>query len=355
MTASVLDAFRDPNSQVVAAMDVLYDGVYVTDLERRIVYWNKGAEQITGYASRDVVGRRCAEDILNHIDESGALLCQGNCPILECFGGAAMCERKVYPKTRAGPRIPVVTHVAPLRDAAGGVVGAIEIFRDFSKEEDYRLLQEKFNALVTRYVSTATLDAIQSQLNGPAGDSTIRDMTVLYLDVVGFTSFTETHSSGDAVKMLNDVFGICEVLTRRFHGDIDKFIGDAVMATFVDANDATDAARYILDALAMLNQSRRAHGHTDVRVRIGINSGVVIQGNIGTVDRKDMTVIGDVVNTAARIQTIAEPDSICISESTLARLRNQSDFACSGEVSVKGKAAKINVFSRRARETGVAG
>jgi PAS domain S-box-containing protein len=351
---AILDAFRDPNSLVVSAMDALFDGVYVTDRDRRIVFWNKGAEHITGYAAADVQGRRCADDILNHIDENGALVCTGACPLLETFRTGATCEKRLYPLTKPGPRIPVVTHVAPLRDADGSIVGAIEVFRDFSKEEDFRMLQEKFNALVKRYVSTATLSEIQSQLDGPGGESTVRDLTVMYLDVVGFTSFSERHSSGEAVKLLNDVFGICEVLTRRFHGDIDKFIGDAVMATFIDANDAADAGRYILGALAALNESRRALGLSEVRVRIGMNSGMLIQGNIGTIDRKDLTVIGDVVNTAARIQTLAEPDSIFVSESTLSRLKNQTDFSFSGEMAAKGKASKIKVFALRAGGTAIA-
>ena len=351
MTSSVLAAFNDQQSALVEAMNSLFDGVYVVDRDRRIVFWNRGAEQITGYPAGEVQGRRCADDILNHIDEDGALVCTGACPLIETFRTGEACERKLYPLTKSGARIPVVTHVASLRDGDGRIVGAIEVFRDVSRDEDFRVLQAKFNALVKKYVSDATMTAIASQLAGPSGDASIRDLTVMYLDVVGFTSFSERHSSEQTIKMLNDVFGICEVLTRRFHGDIDKFIGDAVMATFIDANDAAEASRFILDALTVMNEDRAARGLEPVRVRIGLNSGNVIQGSVGTIDRKDVTVIGDVVNTAARIQALAEPDSVYVSESTLARLRHQADFAFSGESAVKGKAGRVKVFSWRSVRT----
>ena len=100
------------------------------------------------------------------------------------------------------------------------------------------------------------------------------------------------------VEVLNDVFGICDVITREKHGDIDKFIGDAIMAVFIDAQDAVEASEKILhEALPYFNRLRAEEGLVPIRIRIGVNSGIVLQGDVGTTDRKDLTVIGDVVNT----------------------------------------------------------
>jgi two-component system sensor histidine kinase ChiS len=157
-------------------------------------------------------------------------------------------------------------------------------------------------------LSTATMDEVQDQLQGTTeAKARVRELTVLYLDVVGFTSFSERNPAEAVATMLNELFGVCEVITRECHGDIDKFIGDAIMAVFIDANDAVAAGRKVLSAVLRLNETRQARGLEGIRIRIGINSGSVIQGEIGTSSRKDVTVIGDVVNTAARIESATEP------------------------------------------------
>jgi len=154
------------------------------------------------------------------------------------------------------------------------------------------------------------------------------------------------HSHGQTVNLLNDVFGICEVITKECHGDIDKFVGNAIMAVFVDANDSINAAAKILGALSRMNTAKTRKKEEVVSVRIGINSGNVIQGDIGTTERKDLTVIGDVVNTASRIQSAADPDSIFISEATFARLskNNSKLFKFNKRIKVKGKKESIPLF-----------
>jgi class 3 adenylate cyclase len=145
--------------------------------------------------------------------------------------------------------------------------------------------------------------------------------------------------------MLNDVFGVCEAVITECHGDIDKFIGDAVMAVFVDANDAVRAAERILgQALPHLNAARAAEGREPIALRIGMSSGTVIQGDIGTVDRRDLTVIGDVVNIAARIQAATPPNSIAASEATVSRLRTPTAFRPAGEVPVRGKRHLVPLY-----------
>jgi adenylate cyclase len=175
-------------------------------------------------------------------------------------------------------------------------------------------------------------------------DKGIKDLTVLYLDVAGFTPFYEKNSSEDVIAMLNDFFGLSEVITKKFQGDIDKFIGDAIMAVFVDANDAVAAAKEILKSLSLLNKKRARQDIDPINVRIGINSGKVMQGKIGTHSRKDLTVVGDTVNTAARIQQAAQINAVSISEAILSRLKNPRPFELDRIVSLKGKRQSVSIY-----------
>jgi PAS domain S-box-containing protein len=330
-------------------LDSIFDGVYIVNPQRQIVFWNKGAEQITGHAKAAVTGHWCGDNILNHIDENGILLCQGACPILKAFRDKQPILVKVYPRHRDGHRFPVETHVSVIRDDTGEVIGAIEVFRDITYQEEYRILQEKFSTLIKRYVSTTTFDDIQARIRSEfdANKPRIVDMSVMYLDIVNFTGFSETNKPEIVVEMLNDLFGICEVITKESYGDIDKFIGDAVMAVFADANDAVNAARKILtNGLLVMNEIRAKQELASISVRIGINSGSVLQGDIGALDRKDLTVIGDTVNVASRVEKQAPDNHLLISEGTLARLdeEHRKLFAEFGLIPVKGKTVPLKLF-----------
>lgn len=343
---AVEDILRDQPPATV--LDTIFDGVYVVDTERRIVFWNTGAEELTGFSREEVLGHRCSDDILNHIDEDGNLLCTEGCPIAATLKTGETLELKVYPRRKSGGRIPVMTHVSPIRDHEGKIVGAIEVFRDISKEEELRVLQEKFETLIRKYVSAATFDEVMEQArSGEQAAARIRDLTVLYLDVVGFTPFSEKHDPREVFQLLNDLFGICEVITRECCGDIDKFIGDAMMAVFVDANDAVSAGRKILATLGTLNEQRCENGQQAVHVRMGINSGNVVQGEVGTADRRDLTVLGDAVNAAVRIQEVCDTDSIAISEATFSRLSAPDEFAFTRKVRVKGKDQEVPIYMLR--------
>jgi len=344
-----IDDLMNPTSELAKALNSLYDGVYVVDPQRNILFWNKAAEQMTGYSAAEVLGKSCKDDILNHIDEDGILLCRGACPLLKAISCAGTSRAKVYPKSKSGKRFPVETHVSTVKDESGTVVAAIEVFRDISLQEEHRIMQEKFNSLIRKYVSTATLSDIEGRIGGSAtsGRTRILDLSVMYMDVVNFTGFSEVNSPEATVRLLNDLFGVCDVITRECFGDIDKFIGDALMAVFNDANDAVRSAIRILEVgIPELNRIRRENNETEIAVRIGINSGLVLQGDVGTLDRKDLTVIGDAVNTAARIEKASMPNRLMISEATYSRLNSTfcDQFAFHHDVELRGKTEPIKLF-----------
>ncbi len=113
-------------------LENLFDGVYFVDTERRITYWNKAAEQFSGFSSQEVVGRSCFEQLLNHVDEQGRLLCKSGCPLAAVIEDGIPREMEVYLHHKEGYRVPVRVRTQPVRDGNGGIIGAVEVFSDNS-------------------------------------------------------------------------------------------------------------------------------------------------------------------------------------------------------------------------------
>jgi PAS domain S-box-containing protein len=123
------------NITIEAVIDSLSDGVYVCDLERKITYWSKSAERITGWSVKDVVGRHCFDDVLCHIDKDGHRLCgEEYCPLHRSIvtGRASEASLLVYALGSDGKRIPMQVTVAPIRNNNGEIIGGVETFRDAS-------------------------------------------------------------------------------------------------------------------------------------------------------------------------------------------------------------------------------
>lgn len=111
------------------------DGVYFTDTDRRITYWNKGAERISGYGADEVVGRCCRDNILIHVDEAGRSMCNGHCPLAATIQDATPREAKVFLHHKQGHRLPVYVRSTPLSNLDGRIIGAAEFFTDISSED----------------------------------------------------------------------------------------------------------------------------------------------------------------------------------------------------------------------------
>ena len=111
-------------------LDNLLDGVYFVDAERRITYWNKGAERISGYAAGEVIGSRCSDEILVHVDGQGRCLCTDGCPLQASLDDGEIHEAEVFLHHKDGHRVPVQVRVAPIRAEGGRITGAVEAFTD---------------------------------------------------------------------------------------------------------------------------------------------------------------------------------------------------------------------------------
>jgi diguanylate cyclase (GGDEF)-like protein/PAS domain S-box-containing protein len=138
MSSFPISMSDESNNLFKRVLDNLLDGVYFADRERRITYWNAAAEQLTGYTAEEVMGRRCADNLLMHVDDAGCLLCEGDCPLSRTITDGCSHRADVYLHHKSGHRVPVEVRVCPIQGPNGQVVGAVEIFNDNSRQRAMR-------------------------------------------------------------------------------------------------------------------------------------------------------------------------------------------------------------------------
>lgn len=175
------------------------------------------------------------------------------------------------------------------------------------------------------------------------------EATIAFIDICGFTTISEKESPDIVVRLLNKYFDIIVKEIIAENGYIDKFMGDAVLAVFKDKDHLARAIRAALSINACIQDTEDPLSGTQTflpKVSIGINSGDVISGNVGsaTLRRFDFTVIGDVVNTAQRLQSAAKCGQILITEETCKKAGTLFQCEKIGEVSLKNKGKPVTVF-----------
>ena len=167
-------------------------------------------------------------------------------------------------------------------------------------------------------------------------------VTVLFADIVGFTSLCEKLTPDEVGERLNNYFEDIWKTVKKFGGDIDKFVGDAVLVLFgTPYCYEDDAIRALYCALEMVENGKKH----DFQLRVGINTGEVLQVMLGSRERMEFTVVGDVVNTASRIQSMAEPGEILVGEKTFLDTKEFFEFEVKKGVKIKGKSEAITLYS----------
>jgi adenylate cyclase len=215
-----------------------------------------------------------------------------------------------------------------------------------------RLLQERrHRERLQRYHSPRVIERILEGENetGASFIAQERQISVLFADIVGFTTISEQMTPPEVAKLLNQFFEAMIDVIFAHEGTLDKFIGDAILATFGAALPQQDHAvrcvRAALDmrkALAGFNAKR---GQPELRVRIAINSGCALVGDIGSPKRREFTVLGDVVNTASRLESsVAQPDQIIISGATYQLVKDEIEARALGSVNLRGRSGPVDIY-----------
>ena len=222
-------------------LDSLFDGVYFVDRDRKITFWNKSAERITGYSREEVLGSRCSDNLLRHVDENGKELCFAGCPLAHTISDGNVREAHVYLHHKQGHRVPVSVRVTPVRDEDGSVIGGVEIFSDNSsfrqilqemeklKEEAY--VDELTTAGNRRYgeMCLATKIYEMSTFGKPFG--------LIFLDLDNFKHFNDTygHKTGDDILIMASRT-IMNILRRV--DAISRWGGEEFIVILPDINEA---------------------------------------------------------------------------------------------------------------------
>ncbi len=196
-------------------------------------------------------------------------------------------------------------------------------------------------------------------INIALGDHVEKTITILFLDIRNFTTLSEKMSPEDNFNFINNVLAQTAPIINKHNGFIDKYIGDGVMALFTHpqthAQDAIEAALLMNESLNTFNQSRLDAGQEEIAIGIGINTGPMMLGIIGTQDRIDGTVISDTVNTCARIQDATKElhHPVLIAESALKCLvdRTPFDMCYVTNLLPKGKTQKVAVYAVYPKES----
>jgi adenylate cyclase len=177
------------------------------------------------------------------------------------------------------------------------------------------------------------------------------DVTVLFADLAGFTSFSEGKSASEVIEMLNRYWeSTVPVVVEREGGLIERFAGDAIMAVFNALDEQPDHAFHAARAAVAMQElaQRTAQGHPDwPRFRIGLNSGLAVIGNVGATGQRSFAAIGDTTNVAARVQAMARPGQVMLAASTYARMRGRVRVDPLGPTSLKGKTETMEVYALR--------
>lgn len=221
-----------------------------------------------------------------------------------------------------------------------------------------RGLQERdlVHDLLGKVVSPAVAKELLSKKVELGGEE--KEVTILFSDIRNFTTLSEKHPPAMILNMLNKYLTVMSEIIERHGGVIDKYIGDAIMALFGapighpdDVDSALRAALDMSEALVVLNEDFHKNNIPTVNIGIGINTDIVVAGNMGSAHRLNYTVIGDGVNLASRLEGLTKTynANIIISDSTYQKLRGSYKIDQIGEVSVKGKSKPIIVYALTGR------
>jgi len=180
----------------------------------------------------------------------------------------------------------------------------------------------------------------------------LKEVTILFADIRGFTKMAHYASAGKVVEMLNEYFELMVSIVFQFGGTVDKFIGDEVMVLFDALTDvefpedrAVKCAFHMHGALELLNRERKAHGEKTIEIGIGINTGDAVVGAIGSSQAMQYTCIGDAVNIAARLTSMAKSNQTIISETTFKKIKLKPKHDKLPKVSLKGIDSDLQLYS----------
>ncbi len=236
-------------------IDNLTEGIYFLDRDRRITCWNRGAERLTGYPAQEVLGRCCADGLLQHMDPEGRLLCHDGCPMEAAMADGREREAEVFLHHKAGHRVPITVRAVPIRGTGGEVVGAVQIFNDISRQvlaED-RIRELEAQSLLDPLTGAGNRRYAEISLTSRLSEKKRYGLPVglLFVDIDRFKSVNDRfgHPAGDEVLR---VVGRTLAAASRSNDFLGRWGGEEfiVLIAGLEGRRLRDAAERLLALIA---------------------------------------------------------------------------------------------------------
>lgn len=330
-----INAMKNYNESILKSLN---DGVITLDDNDTIVKANLAAlrilgeeDFIVGHAANDLFDKQNSW-VLKNLHQT----VQQNKAVLSMDANLAL---------RNGEQAAVNLNTVPLVDLENKHIGSMMIIEDITNEKRMRSTMSRY---MTEEVAERLLSGDDNVLGGNA-----QDVSVLFSDIRGFTTLSESIGARETVTMLNEYFSYMADAVFQHNGILDKYIGDAIMAVFGapfksehDADNSVNTAIEMMRSLNKFNHNQLDKGVMPLEIGIGISSGEVVSGNIGSPKRMDYTVIGDTVNLASRLEGTTKFYScpIMICAVTHASLKDTYVSREIDSIRVKGKDRPIVVY-----------
>lgn len=312
-------------------------GVITTDVREHITLCNRAAEEILGRTSPELIGQSLS-NVFVQMD-------MGLVPQVETVlrTDIVITGLEVSPRIPGRGQLDLRLSLSPLKDGTQLTQGVAVVVDDLTEKKQLQAQRRLFERMVSPAV-ISQLDPNSLQLGGRRAD-----ITILFADIRGFTSFSETLKPETLVTILNRHLAAAAESILNHSGTIDKFLGDAVMAWFNAPVPQPDhALRSIWAALEIRQAILRLHAEMEPAFRlsfgVGIHTGEAVLGLVGTEKRLEYTAIGDAVNTAKRIQENAGPGQILISSAVYERVHDLVVANPVEPVIAKGKREPLMVY-----------
>ena len=327
--------------------------VVTTDAAGHIQYFNEPAADVMGLCEDDL-GRSLEKTFRDSLSSKTVKAIVKS--LVE--GAEVLGLEGIY---RSGEReMDYSLNITPLRTPRGKKEGLTLLFTNQTREkelkktvqvvsEERRVIKDMFSRYVSQEVVASLLESPDKINLG--GDKRIA--TVLFADIRGYTSFSEKREPERIVDVLNEYFGEAVEHVVNFKGYIDKFMGDCIMAVWgvpvtggkEDAANAVSCALAIQDMVRSRGRKFFKNDASRLRIGIGVNTGPLVAGNLGSEQRMDYSVIGDTVNLAARLENVAGADEIIVSLETRNHLGDRFRVEERPLIHVKGKERPIQIFN----------
>ena len=337
--AKLFDDVQNMRNYNQSMLESMSNGVITLNDEGRIHTCNAAGYRILKAREADVLGRPAGEFFTG----ANAWLAE-RLKALEVDGAKTDLLMDAELEAR-GERISVNLTLQPLISLKGKRVGTLLMLENISNEK-------RMKSTMARYMDPGLADRLLAGGAEALGGQNV-EATMLFSDIRSFTTLTEELGAQGTVALLNEYFTLMVNCITQEGGMLDKFIGDAIMAEFGiplprgdDADRALRAAIAMITELRALNQRRQQRGQKPIHMGIGLNTDIVVSGNIGSPKRMDYTVIGDGVNLASRLEGACKEYSaqILISEFTYRKLKGTYRTREVDKVVVKGKTEPVGIY-----------